>query len=432
MAQAEQAASSAEMDRDDVKVDLRREPGSKAVLEVEIPAPTVGAGVDRALRKINNRVVVPGFRKGKAPRGMLERHVGRDTVIEEAVNLLVPDAYSKALDQTGVRPIARPDIHVHELEEGKPLRFTATVDLVPEVELGDYRAIRVPYAAPEVSDAEVDAAIEDLRTRHGTLVPSEKPAEPGDFVLVRVAELSAPVDRFAQGKEYLIEVGGGTYPAEVEQALAAAAIGSRPTAIVGEQTLTFEVVDVKRRELPALDDNFAKDLKAQDLADLRRQQRERLDQERAQAAREAHEEAVLTALLAGSRIDLPASLVEHELEHLLADLTEALQRRGMTYQRYLDATAKDDAAVREEFRPPAERRLRTQLALEEVARAEALEPSPEEIDGEVENVARRLQQDIPRVREWLTQTGRLSSLTGTLRRQKALAHLVTLARGEHA
>jgi len=432
VAQAEQAVGGAEMGHDDVTVDVRREPGSRAVLEVEIPAAAVATGVDRALRKINNRVVVPGFRKGKAPRGMLERHVGRETVIDEAVSLLVPDAYTKALNQTGVRPIARPEIEVSELEEGKPLRFTATVDLVPEVQLGDYRAIRVPYTAPEVSEAEVDAAIEDLRTRHGTLVPSERPAGQGDFVLVRVAELSAPVERFAQGKEYLIEVGGGTYPAEVERTLAGATIGSRPAAAVGEQTVTFEVVDVKRRELPAVDDSFARDLKAQDLADLRRQQRERLGQERAQAAREAHEEAVLAALLEASRIELPASLVEHELEHLLADLTDALQRRGLTYQRYLEATGKDDAAVREEFRPPAERRLRTQLALEEVARAESLEPTAEEIDREVENVARRLQQDVPRVREWLSQTGRLTSLTGTLRRQKALAHLVALARGEHA
>jgi trigger factor len=432
VAQVEQAAGGAAMAGDDVKVDVKREPGSRAVLEVEIPASAVTAGVDRAVRKINNRVVVPGFRKGKAPRGMLERHVGREAVVEEAVNLLVPDAYTRALDQTGVRPIARPEIEVKELEEGKPLRFTATVDLVPDVQLGDYRAIRVPAAPPEVSNAEVDAAVEDLRSRHGTLVPSEKPADQGDFVLVKVAALSAPVDRFAQGKEYLIELGGGTFPAEVEQALVGATIGASPAAPVGGQTVTFEVVDVKRRELPALDDSFAKDLKAEDLADLRRQQRERLERERGQAAREAHEEGVLTALLEGARIDLPASLVEHELEHLLADLTDALQRRGLTYQRYLETTGKDDAAVREEFRPPAERRLRTQLALEEVARAESLEPAPEEIDREVENVARRLQQEVPRVREWLTQTGRLSSLTGTLRRQKALAHLVTLARGEHA
>jgi len=189
---------------------------------------------------------------------------------------------------------------------------------------------------------------------------------------------------------------------------------------------------VKRRELPLLDDEFAKELKAQDVADLRRQQRGRLEQERTQAAREAYEEAVISALLEGTTIDLPASLVDHEVEHLVADLTDALQRRGLTFPRYLEATGKDEAAVRDEFRPSAERRLRTQLALDEVARAAALDPSPEEIDREVENVARRLQQDVPRVREWLNQTDRLSSLTGTLRRQKALAHLVTVARGEHA
>jgi trigger factor len=419
----------------DVKVDVRREPGSKAVLEVEIPAETVAAGFDRAVRKVNNRVVVPGFRKGKAPRTMLERHVGRDTIVEEAINQLVPDAYSKALDQTGVHPIARPQIQVADLEhlnEDKPLRFTATVDLIPEVHLGDYRTIRVPYQAPEVTEADVDAAVEDLRSRHGHLVPTDKPAGQGDFVLARAGELSGPVDRFAQGKEYLIEVGGGTYPADVEQALVGATVGNRPVVRLGEQTVTFDVVDIKRRELPALDDEFAKEVKAQDLADLRRQQRARLEQERTQAAGGAHEEKVITALLDGAAIDLPASLVDHEVEHLVEDLTDALQRRGLTFPRYLDAAGKDEAAVREEFRPSAERRLRTQLALDEVARAESLEPAPEEIDREIENVARRLQQDLPRVREWLSQTGRLSSLTGTLRRQKALAHLVTLARGEQA
>lgn len=415
-----------------MKVDVRREPGSKAVLEVEIPVETVSAGFDRALRKLNNRVVVPGFRRGKAPRTILERHIGREAIVEEAVNQLVPAAYTKALDQTGVRPIARPQIQVADLEEGKPLRFTAMVDLVPEVRLGDYRAIRVPYKIPEVAETDVDAAVEDLRGRHGHLVPTDKPAEQGDFVLVRATDLSGPVDRFIQGKEYLIEVGGGTHPAEVEAALVGSTVGARPTATLGEQTVTFEVVDVKRRELPALDDELAKELKAQDMADLRRQQRGRLEQERSQSAREAYEEEVTSAVLEGTTIDLPASLVDHEVEHLLADLTEALQRRGLTFPRYLEGTGKDEAAVREEFRPSAERRLRTQLALDEVARAEGLEPSSEEIDGEIENVARRLQQDVPRVREWLAQTGRLSSLTGTLRRQKALAHLVSLARGEHA
>jgi len=154
----------------DVKVDVRREPGSKAVLEVEIPVETVTSGFDRALRKLNGRVVVPGFRKGKAPRTMLERHVGRDAIIEEAVNHLVPDAYTKALDQTGVQPIARPQIQVDTLEEGKPLRFTATVDLVPEVRLGPLTQSRLPMRrdvrAVERTEGRIERA--SAGERHGT------------------------------------------------------------------------------------------------------------------------------------------------------------------------------------------------------------------------------------------------------------------------
>ncbi len=185
MAQSGQAPGGGEPGGADVKVDVRREPGSRAVLEVEIPAAAVSAGVDRALRKINNRVVVPGFRRGKAPRMLLERHVGRDAVVEEAVNLLVPEAYSRALDQTGVQPIARPEIHVHDLEEGKPLRFTATVDLVPDVRLGDYRAIRIPYAAPAVSDAEA-------LTRARVVVDSQKAIGEGGDVAIAIAEGTPP------------------------------------------------------------------------------------------------------------------------------------------------------------------------------------------------------------------------------------------------
>jgi trigger factor len=125
-------------------------------------------------------------------------------------------------------------------------------------------------------------------------------------------------------------------------------------------------------------------------------------------------------------------MIDHEVEHMVGDLADTLQKRGLTLQRYYEATQKDESKLREEFRPAAERRIRAQLAIEEVARAEQLSPTQEEIDREVENVARRLQQDPARVREWLTETGRYDSLTGTLRRQKALAHLVTLARGERS
>lgn len=417
-----------------MKVDVKREPGSRAVLEVEIPVETVSEGVEAALRRLNRQVDIPGFRRGKAPRTMLERYVGRDAILEEAVKALVPDAYARAVDQAGVTPITRPEIQVDSVEEGKPLRFVATVDLAPEVRLGDYRSLRIPYTAPAVGEADVDAAVEDLRARHGHLVPApDAPAGRGDFVLVKVAELTGPVERFTKGKEYLIEVGGGAQPPEVEAAVDGAAAGTRREATVGGQTVTFEIADVKRRELPDVTDAFARSAGGVDsVAALRDSLRSRLEREAAESARSDYEQQVLEALLERTEIELPQSLVDHEVEHMVADLADTLQRRGLTLQRYYEATQKDEAALRAEFRPSAERRLRAQLAVEEVARAEGLAPTQEEIDREVENVAQRLQQDPARVREWLVQTGRYDSLTGTLRRQKALTFVTSLARGEQA
>ena len=290
----------------------------------------------------------------------------------------------------------------------------------------------MPYEDPVITDADVDAGVEDLRARHGHLVPVPgAQAGRGDFVLVKVAELSGPVERFARGKEYLVEVGGGTQPAEVEAAVEGATAGARREASVGGQTVTFEMVDVKRRELPDVTDEFARTAGGvETVTALRESLRSRLEREAVDTARADHEQKVLEALLERTEIELPESMLEHEVEHMVADLADTLQRRGLTLQRYYEATQKDEAALRGEFRPSAERRLRAQLAVEEVARAESLAPSQEEIDREVENVARRLQQEPARVREWLVQTGRYDSLTGTLRRQKALAHLVTLARGE--
>ncbi|MDQ7843040.1 MAG: trigger factor [Armatimonadota bacterium] len=415
-----------------MKVDVRREPGSRAVLEVEIPVDVVAQGVEAALRRLNQRVEIPGFRRGKAPRTLLERYVGRDTVLEEAVKTLVPDAYARAVDQVGVTPITRPEIKVETLEEGKPLRFVATVDLMPEVRLGDYRRLRLPFTPPQVTDEDVDAAIADLRARHGHLVSAPGAAAArGDFILVRVTELSGPVERFARGKEYLIEIGGGAYPAEAEEALVGAAAGETRTIRVGEQTVTVEVLDVKRRELPEVTDAFARSAGGvASVAALRESLRTRLEREAAERARTEYEQRILEALLASAEIDLPESMVEHEVEHMVADLAETLQRRGLTLQRYYAATGKTEDGLRQEFRPAAERRLRLQLAVEEVARAEGLSPTQEEIDREVENVARGLQQDPARVREWLVQTGRYDSLTGALRRRKALEYLVGLARGE--
>ncbi len=417
-----------------MKVEVRREPPSRAVLEVELAPEELGRGLDRAFIKLNQRVAVPGFRRGKAPRVLLEHVVGKDAVYEEAVKLLVPDAYAQAVDQAGVVPIARPQIKVEQVEEGKPLRFVATVDLLPEVRLGDYRAIRIAPEDPTVTEAEIDVAVQDLRVRLARLVSiAPRPAEQGDYAFIKTTEVTGSLDRLLPGKEYLVELGSGTFPAELESALVGASAGTRRTVAIPslEATVTLDVVDIKQRELPELTDEFAK--KAADVSSLdalRQTIRQRIDHEATARAQRDYKQKVIDALLAEATIELPASMVDDEVTHLIADLAESLQRRGLTLDRYLEAAEKTKAQLQEELRPNAERRLRTQLAIEEVARAEGLTPAQEEIDREVEKVAQTLQQDLVRVREWLARDGRFDALVGTLRRQKALAHLGAIARGE--
>jgi len=419
-----------------MKVEVKKEPPSRVVLEVELPPEDLQKGLEEALTRLNRRVTIPGFRRGRAPKVLLQRFVGKDAVYEEAVNLLVPDAYASAVDQAGVRPITRPQIQVESVEEGKPLRFTATVDLLPEVSLGDYRAIRVPPEQAVVTDADVDSAIEDLRRRNAHLVALEgRPAAEGDYVLGRVVETTGDQARLQPGKEYLIEIGGGTYPEEIERALVGVSVGERKTVTTTDpaSTVTLEVSALKRKELPELSDEFAKTAaNAGTVQELRDLLRARMQQEVEARVRQAYEEKVIDALLQGATIDVPSSLIEHELQHLVGDLTESLSRRGLTLQRYLQATEKTEQQMLDELRPSAERRIRTELAIDEFSRQEGVKPVQEEIDREVENVARRLQLDDARVREWLGEQGRYDSLVTALRRRQALARLVAIARGDAA
>src|SRR2546430_8410757 len=242
-----------------MKVEVRKEAPSRAVLEVELPPETVSQGMERALEQLSRRVEIRGFRRGKAPKTLLERYVGKDATYEEAVKLLVPDAYTQAVRQSGMLPIAQPEIQVQAVEEGKPLRFVATVDMVPDVKLGDYTAIGVERTPAAVTDADIGAVIDDLRARHAQLESlGDQPAAQGDYVLVRVIEISGTADRFVPGKEYLVEVGGGTYPPEFETGLLQGASGRRGTATLASGAAgTYEGGDFKRRTRPDPSDELA-------------------------------------------------------------------------------------------------------------------------------------------------------------------------------
>ncbi len=413
-----------------MKVEWRREPPSRAVLEVEVPADEVVRQVRASATRLAQRVRVPGFRPGKAPRAVLERYIGRDELYGEAVETLVASAYRQAVSDVGVLPVGQPEFDVPPLDEAQPLRFVARVDVAPEVDPGAYDEVRVSYQPPAVTDADVDAAIEDLRRRRGRLVsvPDAK-AGSGDFVLIRPVSVEG-TDRFQAGREVLVELGEGLFPPELEKALEGAGTGDERSATFGDSAkVSVTVTDVKRRELPALDDAFAKSLDIASVDGLRTRLRERLTADATAAAEGTYEDQVLTAVLERAAIELPGSLVEHEIEHLVEDLKESLQRRGYTLDRYLEGAGKDLAGLREEMRPRAERRLRARFLLDEIARREGLVPTQEEIAAEEEKVAAELKQDLARVREWLDGEGRREAMLTMLRRRKTVATLIGRAKG---
>ena len=415
-----------------MKVEWRTEPGSRAVLEIEVPEDEVAQAMDKAYAALAQRVQIPGFRRGKAPRDILERHVGSEAVREEALRRLVPDTYAHAVTQAGIAPIARPSIEVKESGGGKGLRLTATVDVYPQVTLPDYRSLRVPRDARDVTDEDVDRALEDIRARHGRLASAGgEPARRGDFVLLTVTAAPPGVDRLQAGKELLVEVGGGLLPPAVEAVLEGARAGDTCTAhLEGAGDVTLKIVDVRRKDLPPLDDELARTVSNQPtLAALRESLRARLARERAEGEARELRDRVLDAVAEKTQIDLPESLVQHEVEHVMEDLQSRLRSRGLTLDSYLSASGKDEAALRGELRAAAERRVRTRVLLDAVAEREALTVSEEEMAAEIQKLAGDLRQDVPKVRAWLAEGGRQESLRETILRQKALALLVEALAG---
>jgi trigger factor len=441
-----------------MKVEVRKESGSRAVMEIEVPEDDVAKAIDQAYGSLVHQVRVPGFRPGKAPRQILERHLGSGALREEALRRLVPDRYAEAVAETGLTPIARPSIEIHEGADGKGLRLTATVDVYPTVTLPDYRAIRVERQGRPIGDDDVDRAIEDVRARHGRLASVADAARRGDFVLLTVSSVSpvaaavAPVEeapqagrepqppvesptganpsggdqRLTPGRELLVEVGGGLLPEPVEASLEGSRAQEDRTAHVeGVGNVTVHITDVRRKELPPVDDAFARMISDQPtLTALREGIRDRLARERGAEEARALRERVLDAVLAQTTIDVPESLVGHEIGHMMDDLKSRLESRGLNLESYMRSAGRDEKAIREEFRPAAERRVRARLVLEAVAEREALTVGEEEMAAEEENLAKELHQDTAKVQAWLAEGDRRENLRESLLRQRAMTLLI--------
>jgi trigger factor len=411
-------------------------------LTIEVPPDEFGKDLDRAYRKVAQQVRVPGFRKGKVPRQVIDAQIGRDAVLGEFLEDSVPTYYRDALRENDLAPIAQPDIDLQQLEEGKPLVFTATVEVRPRLrfEDSDYKGIEVERPPTEVTDQDVDAMIDSLRERFAELEPIGRPARGGDYLVMDIrASVHGQEVPEATRQDYLYEIGSGEFGPKLDAELE----GKRAGEILkvndvlperfderGGREVSFQVLvkDVKGKKLPAADDEFAKTASEFDtLEELRAKLAEQIAETKSRAADGMTRDAVLQALIERTKVDLPESLVDEETEHRVVHARERAEQAGVTLEQLLASQGFDELRFRADARQHAERAILADLVLEAVARAEEVEIMPEELAREIAGLASALGRDPKDVAKTLERTGQIASLAGDIIRSKALDILV-----EHA
>ncbi len=379
-----------------MKVSTQKLPESQVLLEIEVDTDQMEKSMDRAYRKLVQKIDVPGFRKGKTPRNMLERHIGRGRLLEEAIDIIVPEAYNKALEEEDIDAIDQPKIEMVTVE---PLAFKATVPIRPNIDLGDYLSVRVPREPVEVDEADVEASLEELRRRYALQEPVDRPVQMGDIIRgdVRIEVEGREVYKDDDAEMHLREgrvtllpgfsegvVGAHKgLPKEIEVTLPDDADSS----LAGKTAIVhITVKEVKEEVLPEPDDEFAKGVgegfaSVAELKDrLRSDIRERLEAQ----SEEAYRDAALTAVVEqAAKMEFPPVLVEREIDRFLNDQA---RNTGMELDRYLELIKKTPEDVREELRPSATERVKRSLVMSQLADAEKIETSEEAVEAEVQKL----------------------------------------------
>jgi trigger factor len=391
---------------------------------------------------VAQQVKVPGFRKGKAPRRVIDAQVGREAVVAEFLEDAVPTYYREAIRENELAPITDPDIALEQVEEGKPLVFTATVEVRPRLQLeeSDYTGVRVERPPTEVTDREVDELLDRLRDRFAELDPVSRPAKAGDYVVIDLrATVHGEEVPEASRPDYLYEVGSGEFVEKLDQELEGKRAGEilKFNAILpdrlGEragQEVSFQVLvkEVKAKRLPSADDEFAKTASEFDtLEELRQSLREQLGQNKERAADAEVRDRALLALVNTVDVDLPDSLVDEETEHRVQHARERAEQAGLTLQQVLDAQGFDELRFRSDARTHSLRAIKADLVLEAVARNEDIQVTAEEIGNEIGLLATSLGREPKDVARTLERTGQVVTLAGDIIRSKALDWIV-----EHA
>ncbi|WP_371371627.1 trigger factor [Sporomusa aerivorans] len=418
-----------------MKVTAERIDNHKTILNLEIPQAEVAKALEKAYRKLANQVNIPGFRKGKAPRKVVEMRIGKEALLDEAFEILAPEAYNKALAEQAIEPVGRPEIEVVTLEEDQPLVFKATVVKKPEVTLGQYKELAIEKTVAEVTDADVDKELETNRSRNAKMVVVEDAElQKGDLAIIDFKGFidGVPFDG-GEGKSYPLEIGSGSFIPGFEDQLIGAKSGEEREVSVSfpeeyfvaelagkAAKFTVNIHDIKRKEMPELDDEFAKETSDFDtLAELKADIKNKLEQAAAAKAEREFRTAAIKAAVDNASLEIPEVMVETQIDNMIQDFDINLQQRGMKLDKYLEYTKMDMEALRNNYRESALYNVKTDLVLEAVVKAENLTTTPEEMQQEVVSMAENYQTTVEEIAKVIRETGRFQALRDSVLRKKA-------------
>ena len=390
-----------------------------AKLTIEVAPEELEKAIEGAYQKNKSKISVPGFRKGKVPRQMIERMYGKEVFYEDAVNALIPEAYEKAVDECEEEIVSSPKIEVAQVEAGKPFIFTAEVALKPEVKLGKYKGVKVEKADTEVTDEEVDKEIDKERESNARNIDvTDRAVKDGDIVTL---DFEGFVDGTAfegcKVENYPLTIGSGTFIPGFEEQLVGAEIGKET-----EVNVTFPedyqaedlkgkaavfkctVKEIKEKELPALDDEFASEVSEfETLAEYKADVKGRLEERKAKAAREAKEAAVIEEIIKDSDMEIPEAMIETQQRQMIDEFAQRIQMQGLTLEQYFQFTGASYDQMIEQVKPQAEKRIQSRLVLEAVAAAEKIEATEEDYEEELKSMAEAYQMEVDKVKELLPE-----------------------------
>lgn len=390
-----------------------------AKLTIEVSAEEFDKAIDKAYQKNKGKINIPGFRKGKAPRQMIEKMYGVGVFYEDAANIIIPDAYSKEVSEcTDIEIVSQPEIDVVQIEKGKPFIFTAEVALKPEVELGKYTGITVEVAAPEVKDEDVEAELKKVQEEQARTIPVEDRAvADGDMTTIDFEGFIDGVPfEGGKGTDYPLTIGSHSFIDTFEEQLIGKNIGEEvevnvtfPEEYHAEELkgkpamFKVTVKEIKVKELPELDDDFAQDVSDFDtLAEYKEDIKKKLTEKAEAAAKNEKEEKVIDAIIADAKMDIPDAMVATQQDQMIRDFAGRLAQQGLSFDQYMQFTGMTMDMMKEQMKPQALKRIQVRLVLEAIAAKEAFEVTEEDINKELETMAEMYKMDIDKLKEMVS------------------------------